>query len=113
MDQLDPYDLFSTPPGDMVLSSTPAKRPRNVANETTPIRPRKNMASTPVRPLRNLTPIKTSANKKGPNVVRGGSRTPTPSKTTKNLIKKNNKKGNKKMSSKKENVWDKHLKQNP
>lgn len=115
MDHMDPYDLFSTPPGDIVLSSTPAKRPRNLTNETTPIRPRKQATSTPNRPLRNLTstPVQGSASKRGPNVTRGASRTPTPSKTTKNPIHKANKRGNKRVASKKENVWEKHLKLNP
>lgn len=115
MDHMDPYDLFSTPPGEIVLSSTPAKRTRNLAHETTPIRPRKNVASTPMRPLRNLTstPIR-DTNKRGPSVARGASRTPTPSKLTKNPIQKQiNKKANKKLRSKKENLWEKHLKQNP
>jgi len=82
---MDPYDLFNTPPGDTMLSSTPAKRPRGGPKETTPFKLRKN--NTPVK----ITPLK----------------------TTKNPIQKGTKKAGKKGASKKENVWDKHLKENP
>jgi hypothetical protein len=88
---MDPYQLFSTPPGDVVMSSTPLK-------------PRAQKALTPTgkgcRGPKTSTPAKREANK-------------SVSLSTPAAISKRSRAPNKGKKQKKENLWDKHLKKNP
>lgn len=82
---MDPYDLFSTPPSDMVLSSTPSKPKKSDLNKS----------------LRNITPKNSGKKTLKPQ------RTPMQGKAANNLKKGKGKK------QKSENLWDKCLKTNP
>lgn len=89
---MDPYQLFSTPPGDVVMSSTPLKQ--KVPKAFTPTG--KAFRGGP----RTSTPAKDKANK-------------SVSLSTPAAISKRTKVPNKGKKQKKENLWDKHLKKNP
>lgn len=86
---MDPYELFSTPPSDIMISSTPTKARRP------PI------SSTPNR-AKN-TPLKPSKSNKSLNKS-------LPNKTKRTPIAKKGKKTTKKKA---ENLWDKCLKSDP
>lgn len=113
---MDPYQLFSTPPDDLVLSSTPLKQ--KVPKTSTPSKTKGGpKTSTPAKTRggpKTSTPAKAKGALKAStperrNQHKAASRSST-SLCTPNAIKKQS---NKNRKQKKENVWDKHLKNNP
>lgn len=116
---MDPYELFSTPPNDLVLSSTPQKqrirairrnaRPPNsarkaVLNERTIGNPR---ASISFDSEQSFEKTKISKKRNNQQQLQLNS-----SVLNKSLSKRNNTK-NKKKNQEAENLWDKCLKSNP
>lgn len=96
---MDPYELFSTPPGEIMLSSTPTKQPNKGKNSKAPNSGRKAYSA------------RKAAKDTGKNVLQNRS------KTTENYhtpINKNTIKGNRQRKKKQDNnLWDKCLKTNP
>lgn len=108
---LDPYELFSTPPGDLVLSSTPSKPGRGVGIRHA--KPFESVADTSTDSIKSTKTIKDSIrdtrNKttralKHRNINKSKSADQA---TTKPIRKNTNKR------QKSENLWDKCLKKNP
>lgn len=100
---MDPYELFSTPPSEIMLSSTP-NRPKRQPMSSTPNRAKHNTAK-PTPSKSKKAPISSTPNRTKQTTVK-----PTPSKSTRTPIAKKGKKASKKQSN---NLWDKCLKSDP
>lgn len=94
---MDPYQLFSTPPADQMLSSTPLKQ--RAPKTYTPAKA-KGANGKPKTP----PPAKISINNK---LNRSSTSLCTPNAIRKRQTNKS------KRQAKKENLWEKHLKNNP
>lgn len=94
---MDPYSLFSTPPGDMVMSSTPLKQ--KGPKTSTPAKNKEGKGGG----KKALTPAKANQQSRLANRSSMSLCTPTAIKKRKQTNKKQ----------KKENLWDQHLKNNP
>lgn len=119
---MDPYELFSTPPSEMMLSSTPSKPAQPKNSKATKVLRARNINRNRSSSFRIDTTIRAANNSNKANssaIITSASnntRTTRSTTTSNNNNKNNNNRINKRASKKQkptDNLWDKCLKSNP